>query len=555
MPTDVNEATLQAVMQTNKLTREQALQAFSTAQEQKISLAAALQQSANRSTGQQSTQAALNAPIDPATITTPVNTIDTTPPPVAVGGSVASASASASGLSVFQQSILQELTKVQEQRQAAEQKNQGLLAKLTQKNTVDTAEVRQNVFQELGLPEGFTGDTLRQITGIVGEIDSLNQRLIASEQLEQQRLLAAEQQQGIPRDIISNEKVEISREAAITQAAISASIQAKAATAQMLRGNVQMAEDLVSQAIDLELFDIQQQRQDMEFIFSNYQDEISVLSRREQQLLDIARDDLLREEEQARADLEQKTSLYLDSGVPIPDVHKLRGMSLQDVVADVQKRKVAGGKVLSVTEAKALGVPFGTTEKEAYGITPAPSKTLAEQLSEILTPAEAEKFGVPFGTTKDEVVGLSPLGVTQREAASAFISAKEIIKSIGFLSDKLITADSFPGNLTQGALLQGGALTKQNTDAALFASKKEGLISLLVRALGEKGVLTTQDVNRVRSLLPSFFDTKDIATTKIADLEEFINNVEKNTLQSFTTPVEEGQFKGQENSDPLGILE
>ena len=174
----------------------------------------------------------------------------------------------------------------------------------------------------------------------------------------------------------------------------------------------------------------------------------------------------------------------------------------------------------------------------------------------ILTPTEAQNFGVPFGTTQQEVIGLSPLAPTQRQAASAFNSAREIINQIGKAADKIITADNFIQAQIQGVKLATGASTKANADAVLLESKKQGLISLLVRALGEKGVLTTQDVDRVRKLLPTFNDTREIKDRKFTDLRAFIDQVERDTLTSLTAPIKGGEFQiqRQQEPDPLNIF-
>lgn len=57
-------------------------------------------------------------------------------------------------------------------------------------------------------------------------------------------------------------------------------------------------------------------------------------------------------------------------------------------------------EILSVTEAKSLGVPYGTTRSQAYGTAFADTTG-----KELLTPTEAEKLGVPYGTTREQAYG------------------------------------------------------------------------------------------------------------------------------------------------------
>jgi hypothetical protein len=64
---------------------------------------------------------------------------------------------------------------------------------------------------------------------------------------------------------------------------------------------------------------------------------------------------------------------------------------------------VAEDKVLSPTEAKALGVPYGTTQSQAYG-----RSVTGETEDRVLTPSEAASLGVPYGTRQSEAYGMSP---------------------------------------------------------------------------------------------------------------------------------------------------
>src|SRR3972149_5764742 len=124
-----------------------------------------------------------------------------------------------------------------------------------------------------------------------------------------------------------------------------------------------------------------------------------------------------------------------------------------------------------------------------------------EKQIELLTPDEAIKLGVPYGTTKGEAFGRQPLTTQQREGLTQFASAKAIVRDIAKLS-KTVNID--PAGLLGRAKSLGnvwGAFTQSNTDAALLQTKA-GELSLLVRAMGEKGTLATKDVDRARLLVP-----------------------------------------------------
>lgn len=206
----------------------------------------------------------------------------------------------------------------------------------------------------------------------------------------------------------------------------------------------------------------------------------------------------------------------------------------------------------------------GSNQQVFWGVTPQgeivqqilgtakQTKSLTEELAGLLSPTEAQLFGVPFGTTKEGVVGFSALSASQRQAASAFASAREIITTIENTADNLITATNAVEAAAQAASI-GGKILARDANAVLFKEQKKGLMSLLVRALGEKGVLTNTDIDRVRGLLPSIYDTVEIKNRKLNDLRNFIDGVEKTTLTSLTSPIQGGQFVNSEQGGTVDL--
>lgn len=165
---------------------------------------------------------------------------------------------------------------------------------------------------------------------------------------------------------------------------------------------------------------------------------------------------------------------------------------------------------------------------------------------ELLTVDEAVKLGVPYGTTRSAATGITPRTTRQREISAAFAPAKTLLDQIETLSKKVNLSEGGVARFAQGAKAKIGSVLQTNPDAALFEAQKSKL-SLLVRALGEKGTLALQDIERVITGLPTLSDSKEVAQRKIKELRAFIASIESETERTFQ------QIGPQKNNDPLGI--
>ena len=157
----------------------------------------------------------------------------------------------------------------------------------------------------------------------------------------------------------------------------------------------------------------------------------------------------------------------------------------------------------------------------------------------ILSPTEAAMFGVPFGTTEGQALGLYAIAPANREQLAQFTNAKTIVDQIEDVALRLLTTEKFDRNyqkLGQEASLNWGAFTGKNLDAVELESKK-GVLSSLVRSLGEKGALNEGDIQRAQKAIPGFGDSTASARQKIAALREIFSNAEKQLYAGYTTPV------------------
>lgn len=79
-----------------------------------------------------------------------------------------------------------------------------------------------------------------------------------------------------------------------------------------------------------------------------------------------------------------------------------------------------------------------------------------------------------------------------------------------------------------------GAL-KMNSEAAAYNDMRNGFLAQVSKALGESGVLTNQDVERVKALVPALEDTPDQASAKWEELMSILNGAQPGSDARFTT--------------------
>ena len=176
-------------------------------------------------------------------------------------------------------------------------------------------------------------------------------------------------------------------------------------------------------------------------------------------------------------------------------------------------------------------------------------------MDRILTVDEAIKLGVPFGTTAAQVLGIQPASVTQRNTLTSQSAALSVLNEIDAISQRVNTFD--PGPLGLNRFLQGGkaflgGLTQTNPDAAQLMSQV-GVLAQIIRGLGEKGTLATQDVQRALAIVPTPFTSKEVAQRNIAELKRILSSVRAGTISGATTQIQ-GNAPSENSNDPLGIL-
>ena len=448
--------------------------------------------------------------------------------PASVNNAVNNISTAASGTSAYLQSLQKQIESAQADYKAQSEaalKGMGDLA--TNRNTTNISDLKTSLYSEYGIPAEY-----EKLTALAPEISSLQEKINAIDTAEAQSIENL-RSQPISEIVAEGREARIKRQAAIERSGYSAELSAKTALAEMYKGNITLAQSMVSDAVNTATYDIQQQNANLDKLYTYYGDFLSTLDKTTQNQLSSLRDELKTEEANQREDKTNVLNLmlqYPDAGINVTDAlmdatnkanswkqtnptYKLQ--ELNGTVYKVDERgnivsTVSGGadKMLSVSEALALGVPFGTTESQAKGITP----TSQQQKNTVLT------------LSKSDV----------------------IIKQIKDAIDKVNLADTAIGAKFKGLALNAQALAKTNVNAVAYKSLSQGLLAQLARATGEVGVLTDQDIARAKSLIPTFYDTKETATAKLEQLQSFFTDLKASAS---------GQGINQSgNNDPLGIF-
>lgn len=160
---------------------------------------------------------------------------------------------------------------------------------------------------------------------------------------------------------------------------------------------------------------------------------------------------------------------------------------------DSSGRLIASGsskdEILSVAEAKSLGVPYGTTRTQAYG------KSIAteEENNTLLTPTEASQLGVPYGTTRAQAFGASSNKPFSGEASKLLSITETVQPEIAQLKNAFI-------NNYRGSLL---GITS-GTDRELV--KLVDQVADKVGRLRSGGAINTDEATRFKKQIASFMD-------------------------------------------------
>ena len=113
---------------------------------------------------------------------------------------------------------------------------------------------------------------------------------------------------------------------------------------------------------------------------------------------------------------------------------------------------------------------------------------------------------------------------------------------------------NIPEILGQASRVTLDSLSKKDPDANAFLTSIDAFSSLITRGLGEKGVLTTQDVQRVIKALPSRFDTVATATKNLQVIRSILDGAKKASIKVYTSPIDQ-LIQGNSNTQEVLSLD
>lgn len=157
-----------------------------------------------------------------------------------------------------------------------------------------------------------------------------------------------------------------------------------------------------------------------------------------------------------------------------------------------------------------------------------------EGMEQPLPPTEAGQLGVPYGTTKKGAAAQQLASITphQRETLQSFDQARNIVADIEKYYKNIPHPE--PGFISRywGSMQNYlSALAQTDPNAAALLSKS-GELSMLIRAMGERGALANQDVGRGVMLIPGLGDIATVGNNKLKDLKTFFDGGESAFMKS-----------------------
>lgn len=148
-----------------------------------------------------------------------------------------------------------------------------------------------------------------------------------------------------------------------------------------------------------------------------------------------------------------------------------------------------------------------------------------------------------------------------RDTKAALAEARGVINSFESLVASVNTGRGL-GRLAAGAGSLYKGATQEHTAHAVYDTEREGMLAVIARAVGEKGVLTDRDSDRANKLMPSRFDTRAVAERKLQGLRRFLDEKEREVMRAYMGDVmrDPGAFGtarpgnvGTGTADPMGI--
>lgn len=388
-------------------------------------------------------------------LTTAQTTIDTA---TATGAAAAARATSESEFFKAQQQIFQEQ---QEQLDKLEKEQGGFIKQFLTRDKVDIQAEREALQQQFQIPE-----LQQQITPLIADIGALNLRIANIEAQRLASLDASGERTGSSLGFQTGEQKRINREFDRRTMAISAQVTAKTATVNMFRGELDSARGQIDNMIQAIMYDTQVARQDTLDYLNFYENEIGSLEADQKAIFNDMKTFWEKETATQEADLNAKRDLQLfaaQNGVVLnwgPADYAKPLSELNSIVASRVGTTIAEGDILSVAEAKALGVPFGTTRSGAFGITPTGTGGAVSSIPG-LDVKDEQRFETAINVGTNALAGGKLWGDVWNEIKDAFPSVPNEFIDNALGGGQITGSDEFWGWARAGAF-EGEGISNAN---------------------------------------------------------------------------------------------
>jgi hypothetical protein len=194
-------------------------------------------------------------------------------------------------------------------------------------------------------------------------------------------------------------------------------------------------------------------------------------------------------------------------------------------------------------EKKAFAKAKGAAEGEIAG-----GKGIKGKLDELLSVQDATKLGVPYGTTKREAAskGLTGMSPAQQNTITEMGRARVVVGHLIEVANKLkVKYSPQPGVANRmGAYITNNlaALAQNDEDLAEYSRLKNALLAVVSRTVGgERGQSTEKDVGRAEGATPDFQGA--ISKGKLPDTIKVVDRMGPALLE-LLDELEESAYKG-----------
>lgn len=127
-----------------------------------------------------------------------------------------------------------------------------------------------------------------------------------------------------------------------------------------------------------------------------------------------------------------------------------------------------------------------------------------------------------------------------RDTIKEVNAARAILSSLTDLSGR-IPRGAGMGRFKQGLRSRAAGIAQTpglGEDVANYQAMADGMLANISRATGERGVLTNQDIDRVRKNIPSVNDTEAVSRNKLKNIDNLFSEFQQRAITTYTSKGE-----------------